>query len=211
MTHPAPSLVLASASPRRADLLRMLGLAFTVDPAHIPEQREHGETPAAYVLRLAREKAAAVASRHPGALVIAGDTVVTLDDALLEKPADEDEAVAMLQALSGRWHSVLTGLALATPDGSVRSRLDEAHVEFRSFDAALARAYARTGEPMDKAGAYGIQSQGAALVARVEGDFYTVMGLSVHGLVSLLDQSGWSYRFGRLAPTGAGAPRKEEP
>ncbi len=195
-----PKLVLASASPRRADLLRMLGLEFEVDPARGAEERLPGEAPEAYVIRLAREKAAEVVARRPGALVLAGDTVVVLDDAVLEKPTSDEDAVRMLIRLAGREHDVLTGLALAGPNGELRGRLDRASVRFRPFDEGVARAYVRTGEPMDKAGAYGIQSMGAALVERVEGDFYTVMGLSVHGLGELLRASGFEYRFGRLQP-----------
>ncbi len=206
-----PKLVLASASPRRADLLGMLGLEFEIDPARLDEERLPGEAPASYVARLAREKAAEVAGRRPGDLVLAGDTTVVLDDAVLEKPTSEEEAVAMLVRLAGREHAVLTGLALAGPGGAIHCRVDQALVEFRSFDEGVARAYVDTGEPMDKAGAYGIQSKGAALVRRVEGDFYTVMGLSVSGLIDLLGAAGWRYAFGHLSPDvrteGAGARR----
>jgi len=181
----------------------MLGLAFTVDPADVPEAPHPDEGPEAYVVRLAAEKATVVCRRNPDALVLAGDTVVTVEDSLLEKPETEEQAVEMLLALAGRWHLVLTGLAIAGPGGQRLSRVDRARVEFRSFDEDEARAYVATGEPMDKAGGYGIQSKGAALVSRVEGDFYTVMGLSVHGLVSLLDECGWEYRFGRLVATTA--------
>ncbi len=196
----APRLVLASSSPRRADLLRMLDLRFEADPAHTPEDRAPNEPPEAYVARLAREKAAEVAARHPDALVLAADTVVVFEDQVLEKPRDEDDAVEMLTALSGGWHSVFTGLALASPRGGIEHRVDEARVRFRELDLEDALAYVGTGEPMDKAGAYGIQSKGAAFVSRVEGDFYTVMGLSVHGLMLLLRSAGWRYRSGRLVP-----------
>ena len=196
----APRLVLASASPRRSDILRMLGLEFDVDPAHIPEDRQPKEPPAAFVARLAGEKAAVVAARNPDALVLGGDTVVAIDEALLEKPTSAADAVRMLMTLAGRTHSVFTGIAISEPGGALRQRADEARVRFRSFDEAEARDYVETGEPMDKAGAYGIQSKGAALVAGVEGDFYTVMGLSVHGLVSLLAECGWQYRYGQLVP-----------
>lgn len=189
-------LVLASASPRRADILRMLGLDFDVRVTDAPERREPGEPPVTYVERLAREKA--TAASEPDARVLAGDTVVVLEDTVLEKPADATEAEAMLLALSGREHVVLTGMALADPASGLHSLVAEARVRFRSFDAPLARRYVQTGEPMDKAGAYGIQSRGAALVERIDGDFFTVMGLSVAGLMTLLERAGAPYRFGPL-------------
>ncbi|MCA9736207.1 MAG: septum formation protein Maf [Gemmatimonadetes bacterium] len=189
-------LVLASASPRRADILRMLGLDFDVRVTDVPERREPGERPDAYVERLAREKA--TAASEPDARVLAGDTVVVLDDTVLEKPVDAADAEAMLLALSGREHVVLTGMALSDPGSGLHSLVAQAHVRFRTFDATLARRYVQTGEPMDKAGAYGIQSRGAALIERIDGDFFTVMGLSVAGLMALLERAGVPYRFGPL-------------
>ena len=141
-------------------------------------------------------------ARHPGSLVLAGDTVVAIGDDTLEKPKDEEDAVRMLRMLAGREHDVFTGLALATPDGRLVTRADRARVRFRDLGEDDVRAYVATGEPMDKAGGYGIQSRGAALVASVEGDYFTVMGLSVFGLVSLLASCGFDYRFGPLVPRG---------
>ena len=173
----------------------MLGVPFRVQPASVTETRGPGESPPAYVERLAREKAAATATRAPGAWVLGGDTTVALEDRILEKPGSADEAVRMLLDLAGRTHDVFTALALVGPGGACRSRVDRSRVRFRPFEPEEAAAYVATGEPMDKAGAYGIQGKGAALVESVEGDFFTVMGLSVAGLVSLLAEVGRPYRF----------------
>lgn len=198
-----PPLVLASASPRRTHLLAMLGLAHEVWPAHVPEEPLVGEEPDAHVRRLAGEKASTVARDRPEALVLAGDTVVVRDGAILGKPVDPGDAVRMLLSLAGRDHVVASGLALAVPGGAVHVRVDRARVSFRPFREADARAYVATGEPLDKAGAYGIQGRGAALVDRVEGDYHTVVGLPVSGLVKLFEAAGWRYVFGRLEPTAA--------
>lgn len=192
-----PILVLASASPRRADVLRMLGVDFEVRATDVPEVRSDGETPADYVERLARAKASAGAEASPDRWVLAGDTVVAFEGDVLEKPESVDHAVDMLLSLSGREHTVFSGLALCDPDGRILSRVDHTVVRFREFDSSFARAYVDTGEPLDKAGAYGIQGLGAALVDRVEGEFYTVVGMSVAGLVDLLDASGLTYAFPR--------------
>lgn len=201
---PGVRLVLASASPRRADVLRALRLPFSVDAAEIPEERGAGESPSAFVERLAREKAGSVAERHPGEWVLAGDTVVVLDGEVLGKPEDEARAVRMLTRLAGREHRVATGLALAAPGGTVASGVDLTVVRFRAFDARHARAYVATGEPLDKAGAYGIQGMGGALVRGIDGDYFTVMGFPVALFVDLLGRSGLRYAFGRLVPEGGG-------
>jgi septum formation protein len=185
-------LILASASPRRRQLLEMLGLEVEVRPSHIPEERRPGETPIGYTERLAREKALSV----PGALVLGADTTVLLDDQLLEKPTDVEDAVRMLRLLQGRTHQVITSIALVA-DGNLRQATDVTAVTFRPCDDAFLRAYVATGEPMDKAGAYGIQGYGAALVERIDGDFFGVMGLPVRLVVKLLEEAGRSYRFGR--------------
>ena len=196
-----PTLVLASASPRRTALLDRWGLPHTVEPAGTPEEVLSGETPEAHVERLAREKAVAVAARHPGSLVLAGDTVVVVDDEILGKPEDADHAAQMLRRLRGRGHLVLTGLALAgSAPGVVRSRWDAARVVFRDLEESEIEAYLATGEPLDKAGGYGIQGFGGTLVTRVEGDYYTVVGLPASGLVALLGEAGWRCAFGSLAP-----------
>ena len=199
----APRLVLASASPRRRELLLQLGLRHDVASADVDEAVLPGETPAAHVERLARDKALAIAKSAPDALVLGGDTVVVSGDRILGKPNSEAEAVEMLLALAGRTHEVFSGLALVAGRGANASRLsrhDRTRVTFRAFGRDVAEAYVAAGEPMDKAGAYGIQGLGAALVRSVEGDYTTVVGLSVSGLLELLGEAGWTYEFGRLVP-----------
>lgn len=199
------SLVLASGSPRRADILRTLGIPFRVDVSSLPEEVLPGEAPAPHARRLAVEKAASVSLRHPGALVLGGDTVVAVDGEILGKPADAGDAVSMLLRLSGRSHTVASGLALVRDGREVASGVSVTRVEFRSFDRAIAERYVATGEPMDKAGAYGIQEMGAALVRRVDGDHSGVVGLPVSLLVELLERAGEPYRFPSL-PEGATEP-----
>jgi septum formation protein len=187
-----PVLVLASGSPRRRQLLEMLGIPIEVRPPHVPEVRNPGESPQAYVERLAREKAASVA----GPLVLGADTTVVVDGEVLEKPVDAADALRMLRRLQGRVHQVITAIALKTPD-SMLSATDVTAVRFRPADDDVLRAYVATGEPMDKAGAYGIQGYGAALVERIDGDFFGVMGLPVRLVLDLLARAGHPYRFGR--------------
>ena len=198
MSH-VPPLVLASASPRRADVLRQLCLPFTIDPARVDETYLPGEAPDAHVERLARAKARAVAPAHPGALVVGGDTVVVHEGRVLGKPADPGEALAMLSALAGRSHHVLSGLALAGAGGGC-STVARARVTFRAADERTLRTYVATGEPMDKAGAYGIQEGGAALVEEIRGDYYTVVGFPVAAFLDLLAQAGFRYTFTGLEP-----------
>jgi septum formation protein len=200
VTAPDVRLVLASASPRRADVLDALSLAHVVDPAHVPEEQAPGESAATFVERLAREKAGAVAARHPEAYVLAGDTVVVLDEHVLGKPEDEEQAVGMLLRLSDREHVVSTGLALASPGGTIVSGVDTTRVRMRRIDRRTARSYVASGEPMDKAGAYGIQGRGGALVRGVEGDYFTVMGFPVALFIDLLGRARLRYDFGRIVP-----------
>jgi septum formation protein len=199
----APRLVLASRSPRRLQLLRTLGLDAAVRPADIDERYHAGEEPGAHAERLAREKAAAVATTEPDALVIGSDTVVVVDGDVLGKPRDEADAVAMLLRLAGRAHTVATGVAVVAPTGR-RSAVERVTVRFRAFDEPLARAYARTGEPLDKAGAYGIQGYGAALVDSIDGDYFAVMGLPIARTLRLLEEVGWRYEFDGLRPVTDG-------
>ena len=183
-------LTLASASPRRRQLLEMLGVPVVVKPSHVPEIHSPGESPRAYTVRLARAKASGVS----GEWVLGADTTVVLDGALLEKPGDADDAVRMLSVLQGRTHEVVTAVALVA-GGVVRERVDVTRVTFRPLEPDFLRAYVATGEPMDKAGAYGIQGYGAALVERIDGDFFGVMGLPVRLVLELLAEAGWEYRF----------------
>jgi len=195
----SPRLVLASGSPRRSELLAQMGLVHEVRPAHLDEAHRAGESWEAHVERLAREKAETVAADVPGALVVGGDTVVVRDGEVLGKPADPDDAVGMLLSLSGRSHTVLSGVALVGPHGTLSS-IGRAEVRFRRLDVEDARAYVATREPMDKAGAYGIQGLGAALVEGLDGDYYSVVGLPVGRLLDLLAKAGWRYTFGSLEP-----------
>jgi septum formation protein len=198
-----PKLVLASQSPRRAHLLRMLGLEFETVPADIDETYRAGEEPAPHAERLAREKAAVVSARHPGSVVVGSDTVVVLNGAVLGKPADEADAVRMLMLLQGRAHEVATGIAVCL-DGHAWSDVERVTVTFRAFDERTARAYARTGEPMDKAGAYGIQGYGATLVESVHGDYFAVMGLPICRMIDLLQAVGLRYNFRGIEWNGTG-------
>ncbi len=198
MTEP---VTLASASPRRRQLLEMLGIPVEVVPSHIPEVRRAGERPTDYAERLARQKAQSV----PGRYVIGADTTVVLRDELLEKPADAADALRMLMKLQGRTHQVITAVAVVSGD-VVRQATDITSVTFRDAGEAMLRDYVATGEPMDKAGAYGIQGYGAALVERIDGDFFGVMGLPVRLVLRLLGEAGWEYRF--LPPARPGGPGK---
>lgn len=191
---PAP-IVLASSSPRRAELLTRIGLDFQIRPADIDESYLAGETAEAHAERLAREKALAVAGSHPDAIVIGSDTIVVLDDEVLVKPVDGDDAVRMLRRLSGREHRVFTGVAVCWR-GESRSSIETVRVRFRTLTDQECRDYVATGEPMDKAGSYGIQGYGSAIVEAIEGDYFAVMGLPIVRLLGLIRQFGVEYRFG---------------
>lgn len=190
-------IVLASGSPRRTQLLALLGIAHEVDAAHgVDETPLPNEDPEALARRLATAKAAAVAARHPDRPVLAADTVVVLGRDMLGKPEDAAEAERMLARLAGREHTVVTAVALAW-NGRVDDRVDRTRVRFRPLGAAFIEAYVATGEPMDKAGAYGLQGYGAALVERIEGDCFGVIGLPLRLVLELLDAAGRPYRFTR--------------
>jgi septum formation protein len=194
------SLTLASSSPRRRQLLEMLGIAVRVVPPNIPEVRRPLETPVDYVERLAREKALSVR----GELVLGADTTVVIRDEVLEKPTDANDALRMLRKLQGRTHQVVTSVVLVVGD-AIYQATDVTNVAFRRMSESYLQAYVATGEPMDKAGAYGIQGYGAALVEKIDGDFFSVMGLPLRLVLSLLEQAGQPYRFGesRLQPEGS--------
>lgn len=194
MTAAQPRVILASQSPRRRELLALVGIAHEVRPADINEDVRPGEGPRHYTERLAREKAAVIASRESDAIIVAADTTVVVDDDILGKPADATDARAMIRRLSGRSHVVMTGIAVAFR-GRVESAVEEVGVTFRALsDDEIAR-YVATGEPMDKAGAYGIQGWGATIVDRVDGDYFSVMGLGLRRVVALLAAHGVEYRF----------------
>lgn len=182
-------LVLASASPRRSQLLRDLGWRFDVAPTCAEEPAPtlaDGANPGAYVERLARLKAAACERQG---LVIAADTTVALGDQILNKPQDEAEALSMLRALQGRTHRVFTGVCLRRGE-EFSSEHEVTRVTFGSFDDEFLRAYVSTGESLDKAGAYGAQGRGALLIERIEGDYWNVVGLPVFRLARMLGERG---------------------
>jgi len=172
----------------------MIGIPHEVMPADVDERYLPHEEPAAHAERLAREKAEAVAARVGDALVIAADTIVVIDGQVLGKPRDTGEAVRMLRRLSNRAHTVHTAVAVRHLDRA-RSAVESPRVTFRSLDEARIESYVATGEPMDKAGAYGIQGFGATLVSGIEGDYFAVMGLPLHRLILLLEELGVEYRF----------------
>jgi septum formation protein len=203
MSASRPRVVLASSSPRRRELLTLVGIKHEVAPANIDESYLPGETPTVHAERLAREKAAVVAARVPHAVTIGADTIVVVDGDVLGKPRDERHAAEMLRRLSGRSHRVVTAVA-AVWRGATASSVEEVGVTFRPLDDREIAAYIATGEPMDKAGAYGIQGFGATIVERVNGDYFAVMGLALNRLVRLLEGLGLAYEFGPLGEAGGG-------
>jgi septum formation protein len=191
-----PHVVLASQSPRRRELLTLVGIAHEVRPADIDEAYLAGERPAAHAERLAREKVEAVSSDTPDALVIGSDTIVVVDGDVLGKPRSDAHAAEMLARLSGRSHTVITAVAVEWR-GEVRSAVEEVGVTFHPLTSSEIDAYIATREPMDKAGAYGIQGYGATIVSRVDGDYFAVMGLPLQRLVRLMASLGVRYQFGQ--------------
>ena len=178
-------LVLASASPRRAELLTAAGFAFDVDPVHVDESRHPDETPALYVERVARLKAAAGAARHPARVVIGADTAVVLGNDVLGKPRDQGDAREMLRRLSGRSHEVMTAVALASA-GEIRTHVERTTVWVRGLSETEIAWYAASGEPMDKAGGYAIQGLAARFIPRIEGSYSNVVGLPLSALSDLI-------------------------
>jgi septum formation protein len=170
-------LVLASASPRRADLLREAGIAFQVVPAHIDEATRPQEPAEAYVERLARDKAAAVQRQLPGAFVLGADTTVVAGDEILAKPLEAGDAARMLRLLSGRSHRVLTGVCLLGPSSFLRAAVVSTVVAFARLSETDITWYVGTGEPLDKAGAYAVQGGASRFVQRIDGSFSNVVGL----------------------------------
>ena len=188
----SPVLILASASPRRRELLDLLGIPHVVQPADVDEAVRPGEAPAAYCLRAARDKARHVADAGVDLPVLAADTVVELDDESLGKPDSPDHAAAMLWRLSGREHEVHTAVALAS-GGRVHVLVDTAIVRFRELDDALVAWYVASSEPMDKAGGYAVQGRGGLLVESITGSPHTVIGLPIHRLAELWDGAGLDF------------------
>jgi septum formation protein len=180
-------LILASASPRRRELLMQAGYQFEVLAADIDESRRAGEAPAEYVQRLALEKAQAIHALHPDAVVLGADTTVVLDGDVLNKPVDTADAERMLRSLAGRVHQVHTGVAVVS-GGGLRQHIETTAVFFSQMrDADLAH-YVASGDSLDKAGAYGIQGYAARWITRIEGDYFNVMGLPIAATVKLLEE-----------------------
>jgi septum formation protein len=185
MMSTARQLCLASASPRRRALLEQIGVTYRVQPAQVDESREADERPDAYVLRVAQAKALAVLARADGLPVLAADTAVVLEPRVFGKPRDRADGLAMLEALAGRTHTVLTAVALATR-ARVRTALSTSSVRLRPISRAEREAYWESGEPCDKAGSYAIQGRGAVFVEHLEGSYSGVMGLPLYETAALL-------------------------
>lgn len=173
-----PKLVLASGSPRRSEIMRSVGWSFTKAIPDIDESERDGESPADYVRRLAKEKAAAVAGSYPGEIVLAADTTVVIDDQIIGKPVDEADARRMVRMLSGNWHEVLTGVAVAK-NGTVDVDLQSTRVKFAPMSDAEIEFLVEKGDPLDKAGAYAVQAQAALFIEGIEDDYWNVVGLPI--------------------------------
>lgn len=204
MLKQSVKLILASASPRRRELLAQAGYAFTVEAADVDESVREGEEAGDYVKRLAEEKAKAVFARYadpthdnetvmngaPRLVVLGADTTVVCDGEILAKPEDAEDAKRMLRRLSGRVHEVLTGVAIATRAGVV-SGVETTSVTFSGIPENELDLYCATSEPMDKAGAYGIQGYAARWIPRIDGDYFNVMGLPIARVVRMIEDAGW--------------------
>lgn len=180
-----PKLILASGSPRRSEILTSVGWEFTKHVADIDESEREGESPEDYVVRLAREKAEAVAAHYPDGIVLGADTTVVIDGQIIGKPADLGDAVRMLTMLAGNWHEVLTGVAVVQ-DGETRSALQRTRVKFARMTAQEIAFLAERGDPLDKAGAYAVQAQAALFIEGIEGDYWNVVGLPISLVYQLL-------------------------
>jgi septum formation protein len=178
-------LILASASPRRAELLQNASIPFIVEPAHVAEQPTEDEQPLQYAQRLARDKARAIFARHPDSVVLGADTVVVVDEHLLEKPRDTRDAARMLGMLSGRAHQVITGVCVVAT-GYEQTEAETTEVRFSAISESEVANYVQSGEPMDKAGAYAIQGLASRWVERIDGCYFNVVGLPVPRLYRML-------------------------
>jgi len=198
-------LVLASASPRRQELLRNAGIPFVVQPTDVPEIPREGELPQQCAERLAQEKASAIARQRPQDFVLGADTIVVVDELTLGKPSDAGDAARMLRLLSGRQHRVITGVCLVVPDqggqtqGAGHSRLVDVRSEttlvtVSKLSESEIGDYVASGEPMDKAGAYAVQGRASRWIPRIDGDYFNVVGLPVALVYSMLEKHGWETR-----------------
>jgi septum formation protein len=188
-------IVLASASPRRQEILRNAGIAFAVQPSHVPEVPQNGESPKTYAERLARDKALEVSKHHPEDFILGADTVVVVRGTILEKPADAKDGARMLRLLSGKTHEVTTGVCLVSPqlrteNRELRTKSETTLVTMNDLTERDIAAYIATGEPMDKAGAYAIQGIASRWISRIEGDYFNVVGLPVALVYRMLREAG---------------------
>ncbi len=194
--------ILASTSPRRAALLRMVGIEHEVVPPQVDEMTDVPSEPGPHVKTLAERKALSVCTQAPDATILGADTIVYHQGEILGKPKDFEHACRLVGRLAGSEHEVFTGIALAGPEGQpVESAYEVTRVRFRALDRRHIEAYVGTGEPMDKAGAYGIQGYGDTLVESVQGCYFNVMGLPLSLLVRMLEARGLDYRFAPLTIT----------
>lgn len=180
-----PKLILASGSPRRSEILNSVGWEFEKHAPDIDESERDCEPPADYVVRLAREKAEAVAAHYPGGIVLGADTTVVIDEQIIAKPVDLDDARRMLRLLSGRWHEVLTGVAVVA-SGQTRSAIQRTRVKFGDMNDAEIELLTLKGDPLDKAGAYAVQAQAALFIEGIEGNYWNVVGLPIKLVYDLI-------------------------
>ncbi len=205
-------LILASASPRRQELLRNAGIPFIVEPTDIPEIPEAGEEPKAFVERLACAKARVIAQHHPNDFILGADTTVVIGNAILNKPIDAADAARMLRMISGRTHQVMTGVCLISPPANAQLKTENRELRTEHVRSELTSVsfeplseddidfYVSTGEPMDKAGAYGIQGIASRWISRIEGDYFNVVGLPVSLVYKLLRKAGFDLT-GKAGPS----------
>jgi septum formation protein len=201
-------IVLASQSPRRRELLALMGVVFDVIPSNFDEKLDESRTPDEVAIELAVGKASTVAEQYPDCIVIGSDTIVTIDGNQLEKPRDKAEAHQMLKRYGGTYNRVTSSVAvMCKEDGVLLTGSDNADVYFKSYDEAMVRAYVETGDSLDKAGGYGIQSGAAPLIDHIEGNYDTVMGLPTKLLANLLSQLGIKARSVKVELPAKQAPR----
>lgn len=183
-------IILASESPRRQELLRLLGLPFTVEPSDFDESTVAQWPPEEHVIQSATGKVQDVAVRFPNGIIIGADTIVVIDDQILGKPSSQDDAVRMLKLLSGRSHYVYTGLCVLQQAKVKKQDYVKTEVKFGQLTDEIIRAYVATGEPLDKAGAYGIQERGCVFVEGIVGDYFNIVGLPIYRLSRMLADVG---------------------
>ena len=184
-----PKLILASGSPRRAEIMKSVGWDFEKDVPDVDESVIDGESPEDYVVRLAKSKADVIAKRHTGEMVLGADTTVVIEDQIIGKPLDIDDARRMLEMLSGNWHEVLTGVAIVN-NGGKNTGLQRTRVKFAEMNANEINFLVELGDPLDKAGAYAVQAQAALFIEGIEGDYWNVVGLPISLVYDLVKGVG---------------------